>query len=336
MTWSSPQFFWLLAVTMGVAAAVWFFDRRGARRLEDFAKGRLLDFAVTDRRQTQLRVRYGLRLAAVLATVVALAGPRWGFEWDEVKRRGIDLVIAVDTSKSMMATDVKPNRLERAKLAVLDLTERLHGDRVALVPFAGTAFLECPLTLDYGAFERSLRTLQPGIIPYGGTAIATAIRTALKAFDGREAEHQALILITDGEDHEGQAVEAAAEAKSRGIKIFSVGIGTPEGELIPGSDGDAMGFLKNRQGEVIKSRLDEQTLREVALESNGAYVRGLGPALGLDQVFDEHIAKLEKREVASTMHKRYEERFQIPLAIALACLLLELLLRPTRARETNV
>jgi len=271
-------------------------------------------------------VRSGLRLAALAALVLALSGPKWGFHWEEVHREGIDLIVAIDTSRSMLATDVKPNRLERAKLAVLDMVKLLEGDRVGLVAFAGSAFLECPLTLDYAAFERSLRALQIGIIPHGGTALGAAIEVGIDAFEARQGKYEALILITDGEDHVGKVGEAAQRAAERGIKVYSVGIGTPEGELIPVTEDGARGFVKDRQGQVVKSRLDEEVLRKVALDSGGAYVRGLGVALGLDQVFQDHIAKMERREVASTLERRYEERFQIPLALALICLVLETLL----------
>src|SRR5262249_55094010 len=153
-----------------------------------------------------------LRLLTLMLLVFALAGPEWGFRWEEMRRQGIDLIVAVDVSRSMLATDVKPNRLERAKLAVLDLVKLMEGDRVGLVAFAGSAFLECPLTLDRAAFERSLRTMDVGIIPRGGTAIAHAIETSLTGFEARQGKYEALIVITDGEDHEGKVDEAAKAA----------------------------------------------------------------------------------------------------------------------------
>jgi len=264
--------------------------------------------------------------------VVAVAGPRWGFRWEEVHRQGIDLLIAIDTSRSMLASDVKPNRLARAKLAILDLVKRLDGDRVGLVPFAGAAFLECPLTLDYAAFERALHSLDVGIIPRGGTSLARAIDVSLEAFDARQSKHQALLIITDGESHEGDVEEAAARANERGIKIYTVGIGTAEGELIPLQANGTRGFLKDRSGNVVKTRLDEDTLKTIALATGGAYVRGLGPDLGLDQVFDEHISQMEERQLSTSLEKRYEQRFQIPLAAAVALLILELLIGEGRRR----
>ena len=197
-------------------------------------------------------------MAATAFLVFALAGPMWGFRWEQVRREGIDLVIALDTSRSMLATDVKPNRLARAKLAVRDLVAEARGDRLALVPFAGSAFLECPLTLDTGAFLEALDAIEVGIIPRGGTALPAAIDQSLDAFEGRQANHQAIVLITDGESHEGDLDAAVGRAKERGVRIFSVGIGTTEGELIPADGGS---FVKDRKGQVVKSRLDEPPSR---------------------------------------------------------------------------
>jgi Ca-activated chloride channel family protein len=329
MLWRNLNFFWLLFALAVLGVLLLRAARRRRELLRPFAEDALLarlESGVDARRRA---MRLWLRLAALALLVVALAGPKWGFTWQEVRREGIDLIVALDTSRSMLATDVKPNRLERAKLAVLDLVARLEGDRVGLVPFAGTAFLECPLTLDYAAFERSLRSTQVGIIPRGGTSLARAIETGLQGFEARQGKYEILIMITDGEDNEGGVEEAIGKASEAGVKVFTVGIGTTEGELIPAGEGQA-GYVKDRQGQVVKSRLDEETLKQIALETGGAYVRGLGPSLGLDQVFEEHIAKMERRDVSSSLERRYEERFQIPLAAALFLFLLEVFLGERR------
>jgi Ca-activated chloride channel family protein len=326
MLWRNPTYLWLLLGVAFVAITLAVTLRRRAEALRTFAEAVLVP-RLAQGVDTRRRVwRAALRIVALAALVVALAGPKWGFHWEEVQREGIDLIIAMDTSRSMLATDVKPNRLERAKLAVLDLVPRLKGDRVGLVAYAGTAFLEAPLTLDYAAFERSLRALRVGIIPRDGTSLSRAIETSLQAFEARQGKYEALVLITDGEDHEGDAAAAAQKAADRGVKIYTVGIGTEEGELLPLGDGQA-GFVKDRKGRVVKSRLNEEVLQEIALAASGAYVRGIGPRLGLDEVFDEHIAKMERREVDSSLERRYEERFQIPLAIGLLLLLIEQMVR---------
>src|SRR5215813_3588748 len=329
MLWRDPIYLWLLIpAVLALGVLLFVLLRRRTALLRGFAEEPLVPRLAPDVDQRRSVRRTVVRVAALLLVAVGLAGPKWGFHWQEVKREGIDIIVAIDTSRSMLATDVKPNRLERAKLAVLDLLPLLQGDRIGLVAFAGTAFLECPLTLDYAAFERSLRAVEVGIIPRGGTALARAIDTSLDAFDARQGKYEAIILITDGEDHEGDVKEAAQRASEAGVKIFTIGIGTPEGELLPLEKG---GFVKDRSGQVVKSRLNDETLKEIALTTGGAYVQGLGPSLGLDQVFREHIATMERREVASTLERRYEERFQIPLACALLLLAVEALMPQRRA-----
>ena len=208
------------------------FHRKGQIALQKFASGRLLEQLTQNVSVRRRQIKRILILAAVAALFVALARPQAGFEWKEVKRKGIDILMAVDTSKSMLATDVKPNRLERSKLGIMDFVSKLQGDRVGLIPFAGTAFLMCPLTLDYAAFRQSLDALDTEIIPRGGTDLASAIREAEFAFSNN-ANHKILVLVTDGEDLEGEALSAAKNAARKGLTIYTVGVGTPAGELIP-------------------------------------------------------------------------------------------------------
>ena len=334
MLWREPNVLWLLAavIALAVAGARWLARRAASMRA--FAEAGLLERLTPDVDRRRRAWRLALRVAALAVIVVAIAGPRWGFQWQKVEREGIDLIVAIDTSRSMLTEDVKPNRLERAKLAVLDLLKLLQGDRIGLVAFAGTAFLECPLTLDYSAFERSLHSIDVGIIPRGGTALERAIDASLGGFEARQGKHEALILITDGEDHEGDAEAAAKRAMEAGVKVFTVGIGTSEGELVPASAG-GQGFVKDRKGQVVKSRLDEDTLQKIALATGGAYVHGAGASLGIDEVFNDHIAKMEKRDVASTLERRYEDRFQFPLALAIAFLLVEGWIGDRRPRRSS-
>jgi Ca-activated chloride channel homolog len=307
--------------------------RRRARALAAFVAAALLSAVAPDVDPRRRTLRAALVVVAAALLVVAIAGPMWGFRWQEVKREGIDLIIALDTSRSMLATDVKPTRLGRAKLALQELLGELHGDRVGLVAFAGTAFVQCPLTLDYGAFVQSLDAVDVGLIPKGGTALAAAIDTALGAFEGRQGGQQALLLITDGEDHDGKVSEAAKRAAERGIKIYTVGFGTMDGELIPLESG---GFVKDRGGQVVKSRLDEKTLQEIATDTGGVYLHAAGASLGLGDLYRDQISGLEKRELASTLERRYEHRYQLPLGAAFLLLLVESLLGEQRAPATGV
>jgi Ca-activated chloride channel homolog len=321
--WRDPWSLLGLLLGAGLAGFYVWARRQRARALAEFVAAALQPTVTRDVDPRRRSLRASLLVAAAALMVLALAGPMWGFRWEQVRRQGIDLVIALDTSRSMLATDVKPNRLARAKLAVRDLVDQARGDRLALVPFAGTAFLQCPLTLDTGAFLQSLDAVEVGIIPRGGTALATAIDASLDAFEGREASHQAVVLITDGESHEGDLDAAIARAKERGVRIFTVGIGTPEGELIPGEKG---GFLKDRKGQVVKSRLDRDTLERIAIETGGVYLQAAGAGLGLPELYRDHIATLDKRELESTLERRFELRYQLPLALAFLLLVTEALL----------
>ena len=335
--WEYP---WALAALVLVPLLAVFLVRAARSRqqaLGEFIAAALLPTVVPEVDPRRRRIRAGLLLGAVLLLALALAGPKWGFRWQEIRRQGVDLVVAIDTSRSMLATDLKPSRLARAKLAVRDLVARLQGDRVALVAFAGTAFLQCPLTLDYGAFIESLASVDVGLIPKGGTALGPALETAVGAFEGSEGKHQAIILITDGEDHEGGVEEAAKKASERGIRVFTVGIGTPDGELIPLEAG---GYVKDRSGQVVKSRLGESTLQQIATTTNGVYLAAAGGGLDLGALQREHIDALEKRELTSTLERRFENRFQIPLALAILLLAIEPLIgdrkspgRPGRRRS---
>jgi len=297
--------------------------RKRRTDLHNFAEARLLPTLTPDLDSRRPLWRAAMTAAAVTAALVAAAGPRWGFHWEEVRREGVDLVIALDTSRSMLAEDVKPNRLERAKLALQDLVKQLDGDRVGLVAFAGAAFVQCPLTLDYEVFNETLRAVSTEIIPKGGTAVAEAIQSSIEALAEHQGKHAAILLITDGEDHEGKVQEAAQLAADKGIKIYTVGIGTADGELIPLTVNGQQTFLKDRRGQVVKSRLDRNTLEEVATTTGGAFVHASGPSLGLDAMYSEYIGRMEKRELKSTMEKRFEERFQLPLLVALILLCVE-------------
>jgi Ca-activated chloride channel family protein len=263
-----------------------------------------------------------LLFAGIFFCLFALLRPQWGFKWREVKRKGLDIIIAVDTSKSMLAEDIKPSRLARAKLAIGDFTHELKGDRIGLIAFAGSAFLECPLTIDYGGFLLSLEDLDVNTIPKGGTSISSAIKEAMRSFPSAEGQDRVLIIITDGEDHEGDPLRLAEEAKKQGIKIYCIGIGTKEGELIfVEQEGGGKEFLKDSQGNAVKSRLNEDVLQKIALASGGTYIRSTSTEFGLNLLYKERLSKLQKHEFEGKLNKLYAERFQIFLGIGLLLIL---------------
>ncbi len=293
--------------------------------LRRFAKSHLLKKLIPNEIFSVEKRKAFFTLSAIFLILFSLLRPQWGFHWEEVKRKGLDIIIAIDVSKSMLAEDVKPNRLERSKLAVQDLIKKLKGDRIGLIAFAGSAFLQCPLTVDYNGFAISLDDLSVNTIPRGGTSIAKAIECAIKSFDNVANKYKVLVLITDGESHVGDTIRMAEKAKEEGIKIFCIGIGTPEGELIPVTDENGRKvFLKDRNGNVVKSRLDEKTLQKIAIITGGSYVRATGAQFGLDLIYEEKLSKMEKREIETKMSKQYEERYQWFLFAAFLFLLFDL------------
>lgn len=264
---------------------------------------------------------------AVVLALIALARPQWGFVWEETKIAGIDMLIAIDVSKSMLATDVKPNRLERSKFAVKDLVKKLNGDRIGLIAFAGTSFLQCPLTIDYNGFLLALDDLGIGTIPRGGTSITSAIKESMDIFKGPDKKYKILVIITDGDDLEGDALKAAKEASDLGIKIYCVGVGSREGDIIPVmNDKGERGYVADRSGQVVKSALNEDLLKKIAISTGGNYVHATQAEFGLVLLYDKSISKLEKRDIEAKMRKHSQERFQYFLAFAVLLLLLEPLL----------
>ncbi len=314
-------FLWLIPV-LAVLLSVSLTARKKA--MERFAEAHLLSEISGTFSVKKLRRRNILIVAAVTFMLLALMRPQWGYEWQEIKKMGLDIIVALDVSNSMLAEDVRPNRLRRSKMAIKDLVENLRGDRIGLIAFSGTAFLQCPLTLDYSGFLMVLDDVDTLTIPVGGTSLAAAIMTAVETFEKEASEERVLIIVSDGEDHEGGIDRAIAYAKAKGVKIFCLGVGTPEGGLIPmpGERGRE-GYLRDNEGNVVRTRLIESTLQNIALATGGMYIRSTGAEFGLDRIYRQKLSKLERHELRTEMEKRYNDRFQIPLALALLILALE-------------
>jgi Ca-activated chloride channel family protein len=332
---AAPEAMWWLVLPVLAAVLAFFRNRRRVLQQRRLASPGVWDRVMGGTPSTGL-LRMLAWCGAGAFVVLALARPQWGELPAEESVRTRDLVVAVDVSDSMLAEDAGAGaglmRLERAKREITDLLNLLDGDRIALVAFAGTAFLECPLTLDYSAAMLFLNDFDTDLIPIKGTAIADAIRTSVSAFEGGQTDSRAVILITDGEDHSGQALPAAEEAKKRGVRIFTIGIGKPEGAPIPNPDG---GFRKDSSGEIIYSKMDETTLQKIALTTGGKYVRSVTGDMDLENIYIQGVkASLKERELESSRQKRYEHRFQWLLALSLLALALEPLLQDRR-RNTH-
>ena len=312
-------------LSIGLVALGW---RKRSHLLGRFAAARLLE-TLTEKASLKRRVlKSALIVAAIGTLTLALARPQYGVEWSERKARGLDIVFALDSSKSMLATDLRPTRLERAKLAILDLIARLESDRIGLVAFAGQAFLQTPPTLDYGAFRESLKATDPSILSRGGSDLGRAIEEAAKAFPS-ENNVKVVVLLTDGEDLGGQAIKAARAAAEEGIQIFTIGIGTPEGEYLRIRNTEGIEeFVRNADGQPVRSQLDESTLQQIAQLTSGSYTRLSSGAL--EALYASVLSTLPREERESELEEVPLERFQWLLAAALTFLILEMLLRNRR------
>jgi Ca-activated chloride channel family protein len=338
MRFEHPQILWLLVVLPpAVAAFFWWASRQRQKLLEQFIQARLLSALTVGISPTRQKIRFGCLVFAVALLVVTLARPQHGFDLQEVEQRGLDIVVAVDTSKSMLATDITPNRLARAKLAALELMQKAGTDRMGLVAFAGDAFLECPLTIDNTAFQQCVQALDVNSIPQGGTAIATAINTALTAF--KENNHyEVLVLFTDGEDNDTGALEAAQNAAKAGLRIFTIGIGTAAGDLLRVTEANGNSdYVRDEQGNVVKSHLNEALLQQIAGATGGFYLPLRG-ANTIDTLYERGLAPLPKSEGRERLVRRYHEQFHWPLALAMLLLLAEMFLPERRfpARRDEV
>jgi Ca-activated chloride channel family protein len=332
MIFANPSMLWLLLVIPpALLTFFWWAGRKRQQLLTQFIQARLLPALTVGISVRRQRIRLGCLVLAVVCLILALARPQWGFDWEEIKQRGLDIVVAIDTSKSMLAEDIPPNRLARAKLAALELMQRAKSDRLGLVAFAGTAFLQCPLTIDDAAFRQSLEALDITTIPQGGTALAAAIEAALTAYKEGD-NYKILVLFTDGEDQDSGALEAAEKAAKEGLRIFTVGIGTAEGELLRiknaqgGSD-----FIRDEQGNVHKSHLNERLLQQIAGATEGGFYLPLRGAKAIDTLYDQGLAKLPKSQHQEKFVRQYHERYHWPLAVAIVLLLVEILF-PERKR----
>ena len=307
-------------------------ERRGLKRLQEFVSARLLpQLAGTVNRPRRI-LRFALQLLGLALAIVSLAQLRWGYTFEDVKRKGLDLLIAVDTSRSMLSNDVQPTRLDRVKLAIQDLISQLQGDRVGLIAFAGRAFLQAPLTIDYDAVVEAVNDLDTKTIPEGGTNISSAITLATQSFGKSAMGNRVLVIFTDGEELSGDAVKTAKEAADAGVRIFTVGVGTPQGSLIPvtGDDGQTS-FVKDPSGQVVKSKLDDKRLREIAQTTGGFYLHLENGPRTMQQIQNEGLAKMQAAEMDVRLSRRPIERYEWPLGAALIALALSILI-PERKR----
>ncbi|RMG62301.1 MAG: VWA domain-containing protein [Calditrichaeota bacterium] len=326
-----PEYFYLfilipaLAVFYGLAFA---YKRRLLQRLGDPELVAKLTAQVSRRRQATKAL---LTLLAMALLILGLADPQIGTRLETVKRKGVDIFVALDVSRSMLAEDVPPNRLEKARHEIDNFIDLLQGDRIGLIVFSGLAFVQCPLTLDYSAAKLFLDEVEVGMVPQPGTNLSEAIKTAMRSFVSKELKHKVLILITDGESHEGDPVEVAKQASREGVVIYTIGIGSPQGAPIPEFDryGNKVGYKKDREGRIVTTKLDVLTLEKIAFETGGKFYISSGGETELDKIYQE-ISRMEKKELASRQFTQFEDRFQVFLFLAFFVLFWEGLMSERR------
>ncbi|HUX95498.1 MAG TPA: VWA domain-containing protein [Bacteroidales bacterium] len=269
---------------------------------------------------------------AIASGVIMLARPQFGSKIEDVKKQGVEVIIALDVSNSMLAEDIQPNRLTRAKQAISRVVDNLDNDKIGLIVFAGDAYTQIPVTTDYVSAKMFLSSISPAMVPKQGTSIGAAIRLGIRSFSPGEDKSKAMIIITDGENHEDDPVKVAEEASKAGIVIHTIGIGSEQGVPVPVVTGGRKDFLKDVDGNTVITKLDEDILKKVALSTGGNYVRANNSNIGLDEIFGE-IRKMKKQELESTVYTEYNDQFQIFAAVALFFLILEFIIMDRKNRK---
>ncbi len=335
MRFDNPTYLYLLIlIPLLVVFYYWAASKRG-RNLSRFGNPALVSrgAGVSQGLRT---LKSSLMVTGATFLILTLAGPQWGATLEKIERQGVDVIVALDTSLSMLAQDIKPSRLRKAKHEINELIDMLQGDKIGIVVFAGTSYTLCPLTLDYSAAKMFVETISTDIVPEPGTAIADAIEASVDNFDEKENKYKVLILMTDGEDH-GKAkgfdpVQIAEEASEQGVVIYTVGMGSPSGEPIPlEAKHGGVEYKRDKAGEVVMSKLAEKDLQEIALASGGKYYRVSADEFDLAKIYQK-VAGMDKKTYEEEYHVRYEDRFQWPLAIAVLCFVAEALLPERRKR----
>jgi Ca-activated chloride channel family protein len=327
-----PELWWLFLLGPLMFLFFWISIWSKNRRLDRFGESSLLSNLVTELSSVNTAIKYILWRLAAAFLALALINPQLGSKMAEVKVKGIDIIVALDVSNSMMAEDLSPNRLVSAKRAISKMLEKLQGDRVGIIVFAGQAYVQLPITSDYAAGKLFLSTIDTDVVPVQGTDIGAAIDLSMKSFSEESPAQKAIVIITDGENHEADAVVAAQEAAEQGIRVFTIGMGSQDGTPIPQYNGNTRtGFKKDQDGNIVVTKLNEQMLREIAKAGNGAYIRASNAEVGLEPLLAE-LNQIEKTDMGTVAYAEYEDRFQIFLALALLCLVLEFFLRNQKGR----
>ncbi len=333
MRWENPSFLLGLWIVPLVGMALLYAHRKRISTAKRFADAAMVHRLMPAFRSLRLWIKGGALLVGLTCLIVSGSRPRFGVYFEELSQRGVDVFVLLDVSRSMLAEDVAPNRLERAKSDIRDVLDRLGGDRIGLVVFAGAAVVKVPLTSDHGFYQLVLNEVGPHSAPRGGSLIGDAIRKAMASMKERRDRDQVIVLITDGEDHDSFPEEAAKLAAQRGIKIFTVGLGDAgEGARIPLRDPAGQLSYVKHNGQEVWSKMDERLLKEIALSTSGAYIPAKTRVYDLGQIYEDHLSKLTQGETHAVKRKRYREQFQLFACLGLAFLLIEMMI-PSYKRQ---
>jgi Ca-activated chloride channel family protein len=327
--------FWFLLILLFVTVLFVFQKSIKRKRLKSMVDEANHGFVFPVRNSKRASLKMIVWILGMCFLVLGLANPQFGSKKEEVQQKGVDLVFALDVSKSMLAQDIKPNRLERAKHAISKIVDRLGADRIAIVVFAGDAYMQIPLTSDHGAAKMYLNEISTDLIPVGGTNVSAALKTSIKAFSKEKKKGRAIILITDGENHDTEALEIAKECGEQEISIYSLGIGTTKGSTIPEYlNGRKIGLKKDNNGSTVVTKINEELLMDIADLSDGKYVRASNQSLGLSFLFDQ-IRGMDQEEYGAKKFSLYEHRFVYFLVAGFVLLLLNSLVFDNKFKESN-
>ncbi|HKK41860.1 MAG TPA: VWA domain-containing protein [Bacteroidales bacterium] len=329
---ANPAFLYLLLLLPALILLYVINGIRKRKAIKRLGNTALVTTLLPEMSKSRPLIKFILMLLAVSSGIILLARPQFGSKLQDIKKQGVEVVIALDVSNSMLAQDIQPNRLTRAKQAISRLVDKMENDKIGLIVFAGDAYTQIPITTDYVSAKMFLSTINPNMVPKQGTSIGAAIDLGMKSFSPDNSESKAMIIITDGENHEDDPVKSAEEAAKKGIVIYTIGIGSTEGVPIPVTENGKTEYLKDASGNTVVTKLDEDILKKIALATGGSYVRASNSNIGLDEIYNQ-IKKLKKQELESTMYSEYNDQFQIFAAIMLFLILAEFIVMDRKNRK---
>lgn len=322
---ANPEFIYALLLIPALIVFFWYSRIKRKKALAQFGQKEILSVLMPNVSASRPVVKFIILMVALGSIILGLSRPQFGSKLKTEKRKGIELIIALDVSNSMMAEDIQPNRLERAKRAISQLVDKLSNDKIGLIVFAGDAYTQLPITADYVSAKLFLNSISPEMVPTQGTAIGAAINLGVKSFNPQFPGSKAMIIITDGENHEDDAIGAATEAAKQGVVIYTLGMGLPQGGPIPENVNGQKSYRKDKQGNTIVTKLDEQMLQKIAEAGNGAYIRANNAQVGLNNLFSE-VNKMEKSELETQIYADYDDKFQYFIGFGIFLILIEFMI----------